>query len=400
MRCFWVGGVAGFLVFVAAVATPAEDRFDAAKLAQMDETVWQAIAQGQLPGGVLWLECRGSSYHKAYGRRAVVPRPEPMTEDTVFDVASLTKVLATAPAVMVLHERGRLHLDAPITAYLPGFNGGGREAITLRHLLTHTSGFNRALRRNPDWSDVKAVLDTLGAEPLAHAPGTICVYSDLNFIILGEVVQRVAGMKLDEFVTREVFRPLHMVDTCFLPAPEKVPRIAPTEKVAGEVLRGKVHDPKARQMGGVAGHAGVFATAADVARFARMMLNDGELEGARVMKPDTVKLMTSVQTSLKIADRRGLGWDIDSEYSRPRGDLFPLGSYGMTGFTGVCLWIDPFSETFWLFFSNRVHPDGSGNIYQLQRSLAHLAAEAIKGFDFHNVPGALPPRQTNRAGKP
>src|SRR5438552_5627415 len=199
-------------------------------------------------------------------------------------------------------------------------------------------------------------------------------------------------MKLDEFVAREIYRPLKMKDTGFLPPASKLPRIAPTERVNGKVLRGVVHDPTARNMGGVAGHAGLFTTAADLARYARMLLNLGGLEGVRIFKPETLRLMTSVQTPENIRARRGLGWDIDSGYSRPRGKIFPLGSYGHTGFTGTALWIDPFSKTFWVFLSNRVHPDGKGNVLSLEAALANLAAESVIGFNFSYVPGALEPR--------
>lgn len=381
----------GGALFSPLAASPG-DRFDSAKLEQMDTEINRAIAEHRLPGGVLWLECRGSNYHKAFGFRALVPKTEPMTEDTIFDAASLTKVLATTPALMLLQERGKLTLDEPVATWLPEFRRGGKEAITLRHLLTHTSGLSRSLRGNPDWSNLKKAIALVCDEQPAHPPGSVFLYSDINFIILGEAVQRVSGMKLNDFAAREIYGPLRMRDTGYLPPADKLPRVAPTERLGRDVLRGKVHDPKAQRMGGIAGHAGVFTTAADVARYARMMLNGGELDGVRIFKPETVKLMTTIQTPASIKARRGLGWDIDSDYSRPRGAVFPIGSYGQTGFTGVSLWIDPFSETFWIFLSNRVHPDQSGNIYPLQRTLGTLAAEAIQGFSFRDVPGALAPQ--------
>jgi len=384
-----------YLALAATAAASSADRFNSARLAQMDEEILRAIAEHKLPGGVLWVECKGSNYHKAFGSRSVFPVSEVMTEDTIFDVASLTKVLATVPALMVLYERGKVKLDEPVVTYLPEFKGGGKEAITVRHLLTHTSGFPRSLSGEPDWFDFKRAFKMVCAQTLSGTPGISFLYSDLNFIILGEVVQRLAEMKLDEFCAREIFKPLKMVDTCFLPSEAVRPRIAPTEKVGRAVLRGTVHDFKAQGMGGVAGHAGLFTTAADVARFARMLLNKGTLDESRVLKAETVDLMTTVQSPDGVRARRGLGWDIDSEFSRPRGDLFPVGSFGHTGFTGVCIWIDPYSETFWLFLSNRIHPDGSGNIYALQRSLATLAAEAVNGFDFRHVPKALTPQNTN-----
>jgi CubicO group peptidase (beta-lactamase class C family) len=230
------------------------------------------------------------------------------------------------------------------------------------------------------------------AEKLLSPPGAVLRYSDINFFLLGEVVRRVSGMMLNEFVAREIYQPLKMVDTGYLPAASKLPRIAPTERIDGKVLRGIVHDPTARLMGGVAGHAGIFTTAADLGRYARMLLNLGELDGVRVFQPETVALMTSVQTPEKLGARRGLGWDIDSGYSRPRGKIFPLGSYGHTGFTGTALWIDPFSKTFWVFLTNRVHPDRNGNVLALEGTLGSLAAQAVIGFNFSYVPGSLPAR--------
>jgi CubicO group peptidase (beta-lactamase class C family) len=388
-----------WMALATTVSASSGDRFNSAKLSQMDEEIQRAIAEHKLPGGVLWVECKSTNYHKAFGSRSLIPTREAMTEDTIFDVASLTKVLATVPALMVLYERGKVKLGEPVVTYLPEFRGGGKEAITVRHLLTHTSGFGRGLSQEPDWFDFKSAFNRICAQTLSEPPGTVFRYSDLNFIIVGEMVQRLAGMKLEEFCAQEIFKPLKMVDICFLPSQAVRSRIAPTEKVGREVLRGTVHDFKAQGMGGVAGHAGLFTTAADVARFARMILNQGKLDDTRILKADTVNLMTSVQSPAEVQARRGLGWDIDSDFSRPRGDLFPIGSFGHTGFTGVCLWIDPFSQTFWMFLSNRIHPDPSGNIYSLQKALATLAAEAVNGFDFREVPGALTPQKTNNERK-
>ncbi|MFO1498669.1 MAG: serine hydrolase domain-containing protein [Verrucomicrobiota bacterium] len=376
----------------------AQASFDESKLGQMDAAIEETIAAHQMPGGVLWLEHQGHIYKKAFGQRALLPKPERMTEDTIFDAASLTKVLATAPCVMLLWERGKVMLDEPVATYIPEFKARGKEGITVRHLLTHTSGLNAGLGRNPDWLGYEKAISLACAEKPTHPPGGIFRYSDINYIVLGEIVQRVGGSRLNEFARREIFKPLGMKDTTYLPDASQIERIAPTEQIGSEVLRGKVHDPTAQRMGGVAGHAGVFTTVADVARFARMFLNEGTLEDVHLFKPDTVRLMTSVQSPPTVPARRGLGWDIDSDYSRPRGSVFPLGSYGHTGFTGVCLWVDPFSHSFWMLFSNRVHPDRSGNVLPLQRTLANLGAEAITDFDFTHVVGALPP-QTNAPPK-
>lgn len=381
----------------ASLETPKQEPFFAEKLLEMDTAIEQTISSNRIPGGVLWLERQGTSYHKAYGNRALIPKIEKMTEDTIFDAASLTKVIACAPAVMILVERGKINLDAPVVSYIPDFTGGGKENITIRHLLTHTSGLRSGIGSLPDGAGTAAAIKKACQEKLLSDPGATFRYSDINFFMLGEVVHRVSGQPLNEFATKEIYGPLKMVDTVFLPSSKTVPRIAPTEKIGSKVLRGVVHDPTSRSMGGVAGHAGLFTTAADLARYARMMLNLGALDGVRILREETVRMMTSVQTADSTGARRGLGWDIDSGYSRPRGKHFPLGSFGHTGFTGTSIWIDPFSQTFWIFLSNRVHPDRSGNVLPLQARLADLSAEAVKDFNFEFVPGSLAPRS---AGKP
>ena len=398
----WLSLPLGLALVLSACHNPAPPRvspvratpraaFRADKLAEMDAAIREAIAAKKLPGGVLWLEREGTVYHQAYGQRALIPAEEPMTEDTIFDAASLTKVIATTPAILLLIERGQIKVDAPVQTYIPEFTGDNRETVTLRHLLTHTSGLRPGLGSTPEWTGAQKAIQLASVEKLRSPPGANFVYSDINFILLGEVVRRVSGKPLNEFVAQEIYRPLKMHNTGFLPPATRLARIAPTTTNEGEgVLRGRVHDPTSRRMGGVAGHAGLFFTAADLARFARMMLNGGTLDGVRIFKPETVRLMTSVQSSAGTPARRGLGWDIDSVYSGPRGQRFPLGSYGHTGWTGASLWIDPFSKTFLIFLSNRNHPTEAGSVLALRARLGTLAAEAVVGFDFENVPGALP----------
>jgi uncharacterized protein YbbC (DUF1343 family)/CubicO group peptidase (beta-lactamase class C family) len=380
-----------FIIVLACCSGWAQGDVRSEKLAEIDNAIQHAIRNQACPGGVLWLEHRGHSYHKAYGNRSLVPDPEPMSEDTIFDLASLTKVIACTPAVMLLIERGQIKLDAPVQTYLPEFNGEGKEAVTVRHLLTHVSGLPGDIETRSDWHGQEAAIQKACAEKLLTPPGTAFRYSDINFFLLAEIVQRVTKTPFEEFVAREIFSPLKMTDTGYLPPKTKLDRIAPTEVVGGKAYRGIVHDPTARHMGGVAGHAGLFSTAADLARYARMLLNQGELEGARIFRPETVQLMTSVQTPPGLAARRGLGWDIDTGYSGPRGAIFPVGSYGHTGWTGTSLWIDPFSETFVIFLSNRNHPSESGNVGQLRRDLGTLVAQAVPDFNFAYVPGALAP---------
>lgn len=380
-----------FICLIASWNSRAQADFRADKLQEMDEAIRAAIQHHDCPGGVLWVEHRGKAYHKAYGHRALVPSEEPMSEDTIFDLASLTKVVACTPAVMLLIERGQIKLDEPVATYLPEFTGGGKEAVTVRYLLTHLSGLPGDIETRSDWHGQNAAIQKACGEKLLSPPGSAFRYSDINFFLLGEIVQRVSKTPLQEFAAREIFSPLKMDDTGYLPPESKLERIAPTEVVDGKPFRGMVHDPTARHMGGVAGHAGLFTTASDLARYARMLLNQGELEGARIFSPETVQLMTSVQTPPNLEARRGLGWDIDTGYSGPRGAIFPLGSYGHTGWTGTSLWIDPFSQTFVIFLSNRNHPSESGNVGQLRRTLGTLAAEAVPDFNFAYVPGALAP---------
>lgn len=380
------------LLLTLTLAAPllAAPSFKPARLAEMDEAIANAIAEKNIPGGVLWVERQGLTYHKAYGKRSLVPAAENISEDTIFDAASLTKVISTAPAVMLLIERGQVKLEAPVRTYIPEFRGEGTEGITVRHLLTHTSGLRPGLSATPPWLGYEVGIGLACVEKATNAPGTTFRYSDINFILLGEIVHRVSQRKLNDFVATEIFGPLRMADTGYLPSSNLLARIAPTERTTNGMLRGVVHDPTSRRMGGVAGHAGLFTTANDLARFARMMLNGGELDGVRVFKRETLKLMTTVQSPDAVQSRRGLGWDIDSPYSRPRGSVFPRGSYGHTGWTGTAIWIDPFSKTFWIFLSNRVHPDGKGNVLPLYLTLGTLAAKAVDGFQFGAVQDALP----------
>ncbi len=346
------------------------------KLAAMDAAITEAIAAKKAPGGVLWFERDGDSYKKAYGQRALAPVAEPISEDTIYDAASLTKVVATTTSVMQLVERGKLDLDAPVVRYLPQFAQNGKEAVTVRQLLMHNSGLRPDVDLKPAWSGYETGIALACLEKLRSTLGSTFVYSDINFVVLGELVHIASGLPLNEYAAKNIFAPLGMIDSGFLPPKEKLSRIAPTELTDGVMLRGVVHDPTARNMGGVAGHAGLFTTVADLARFCRMLIGGGQLNGVRILKADTVAMMTQVQNDG--SDRRGLGWDIDSKFSGPRGRWFPAGaSFGHTGFTGTSVWIDPAAKSFLIFFSNRVHPDGKGDVAALRRTLGTLAAEAI-----------------------
>lgn len=372
------------LAAAAALALPVSTAaFDAS--AELDTIIEKAVADGEIPGAVLHVGRAGRVLHrKAYGARALEPAREAMTADTIFDAASLTKVVATATAVMQLFEQGRIRLNDPVTEYLPEFQGG-RSAITVRHLLTHFSGLRPDLDLTPAWSGYETgVAKALADKPVAE-PGQRFLYSDINYILLGEIVRRVSGEALDVYTRRHVFEPLRMRDTGFLPAHELRRRIAPTEKLPGqtEPLRGVVHDPTARAMGGVAGHAGLFTTADDLAHFAEMILNKGEYRGRRILQPLTVRKMTTPQSPADQPVLRGLGFDLDSAYSAPRGELFPLGSFGHTGFTGTSLWIDPVTRTYVILLTNAVHPAVKRPISSLRARVATVVAAAL-GID---VPG-------------
>jgi uncharacterized protein YbbC (DUF1343 family)/CubicO group peptidase (beta-lactamase class C family) len=372
-----------------AIVAPSRSAFQPQKLAQMDKAITAAIAAKKLPGGVLWIEHGAgadvSTYHRAYGNRSVDPI-EPMTEETVFDAASLTKVIATTSGIMLLREMGQLSLDTPVSAYLPEFKAPSQVGITIRHLMTHTSGLRPGIGGPAGWSGYEKGIQLATSEEPTAKPGAAFRYSDVNFILLGEVVHRVSKRPLNQFVEQEIFLPLGMTNSYFLPKNAAI--TAPTTWETNAFVRGVVHDPTSRRMGGVAGHAGLFTTASDLARFSRMLLNNGALDGRQIFKPETVALMTSVQSPAE-TPRRGLGWDIDSPYAGPRGKLLPVGSYGHTGWTGTSLWIDPFSRSFIIFLANRNHPTEAGSVLPLRSQLGTLFAEAISDFNFAYVPAAL-----------
>lgn len=358
--------------------------------ARIDELLADAIAAKAAPGAVVLVgQGDRTVYEKAYGSRVTVPAEEPMTLNTVFDLASLTKVIATTTAVMTLVEQGRVRLNDPAATFIPGFERYGKAGITVRHLLTHVSGLRPDVDLHP-WSGYDAAIALAIDEVPTSAPGEQFVYSDINFFLLGDIVSRATGQSLDAYLRRAVFEPLGMRDTGFLPAKALMPRIAPTERCAEQdawpckrpdapPLRGVVHDPTARRMGGIAGHAGLFSTARDLQRFARMLINGGVLNGTRVLSAASVKAMTSPATPAGMTNVRGLGWDIDTSYSSNRGDLFPIGSYGHTGFTGTSLWIDPASKSYVIFLSSRLHPDGTGDVGVLRSRIATVAAAALTG---------------------
>jgi CubicO group peptidase (beta-lactamase class C family) len=351
------------------------------KLAAIDDAVKASIARGDMPGAVvLVLHNDKVVYRKAHGDRVRRPEPTLMHENDVFDLASLTKPLATAMAIMLLIQDGKLNVNDPIAKYLPAFARKETEGITVAQLLTHTGGFiaDNALKDYQDGRE-KAWKNLLALNPVTP-PGSKFTYSDVSFILLGKITETVSGMSLDKFTRTRIYEPLGMKDTGFLPQGELKKRSAPTQEREGRWMIGEVHDPRAYLLGGVAGHAGLFSTADDLAIVARMLLNEGKHGGKAFLQPETLKLMTAPR-KVPVKNDSGLrtyGWDMATGYSSNRGDGFTKGvSYGHTGFTGTSIWIDPPTRTAVIFLSNRVHPDGKGNVTKIRSQVATIAAKAV-----------------------
>jgi CubicO group peptidase (beta-lactamase class C family) len=458
-------------------STQAPDAAPPPDFATVSRLINDAIAARRLPGAVVVIGHGGKTvFHQAFGSRKLADEPgldgsptpaEPMTEDTIFDTASLTKCLATATAVMQLHEQGKVFFDDPVQQYLPDFNTANdpqRAKVTVRMLLTHTSGETGDVDLKDPWgldrADKTEGLHRALTTPLQSGPGEIFRYSDINFILLGALIEKVTGEAEDVYVQQHVFTPLGMEDTRFLPpakacgphtmrgaaiawAPARedrvhvacpagtwstslFSRIAPTahddENRADpgknpnldHLLRGTVHDTTARRMGGVAGHAGVFSTARDVSIYAQALLdrladrssrfplkratlelmtvpeqpghtaqqlqaaNDATREAVARRPNPTDPLLAPSYPAIKGQDLRGFGWDIDTFHSQPRGVVFPVGSFGHTGFTGTSLWIDPGSDTYVILLANAIHTRGSPPISNLRGDVATAAAQALR----------------------
>ena len=346
-----------------------------------DAAVERAIAAKECPGAVL-LVGKGDEivYEKAYGSRSVQPTTQPMTTDTIFDLASLSKPIGCATSVMILVDRGLIDLDAAVASYIPEFGNNGKEKITVRMLLLHHGGL---IPDNP-MSDYVGTREEMIARIYASKPrwepGTHFAYTDVGFIVLGELVHRVSGKPLNEFARDELFAPLGMNETSYNPPVDWKPRVAPTEKVSGEWRVGVVHDPRAFALGGVAGHAGVFSTARDVSRWIRMLNAGGRLDGKRLLSEETVRKMLTKDALPDGTGGRGLGVDIDSSFSSVRGKRFDKGTtFGHTGWTGTSLWSDPHHDVYVILLANRVHPDGKGDMKRVRSEVATIVAETLLG---------------------
>jgi uncharacterized protein YbbC (DUF1343 family)/CubicO group peptidase (beta-lactamase class C family) len=342
----------------------------------IERLVASALERGDMAGCVVLVGRRaGIVYEKAFGHRSIEPKQVPMTTDTLFDMASLTKPVATATSVMILIERGQLRLQDKVTKFFPEFAAKGKEDVTIEQLLVHSAGLipdNALADYHDGWTSAQPKICDL--EPLAK-PGSKFKYSDVGFILLGKIIEQLTGKPVNEFAKEEIFTKLAMIDTGYLPSSDLKVRAATTEKRDGEWLVGEVHDPRAAKMGGVAGHAGLFSTANDMAIYAQMMLQNGEYGGMRVLSPAMVDEM--IRPRNIDGQRRGLGWDNRSAYSRNRGEAMSNGAFGHGGFTGTSMWIDPELDLYVIFLSSRLHPDGVGEMNDLAGRIGTVACAAI-----------------------
>ncbi len=370
-------------------ARPESVGMSTARLARVDRIIREAIDRKDFPGAVILVARRGKIiWRKAFGLRQWIPEPKPMYASLMFDMASITKPVATATSVMILVEQGRFRLWDKVTDFVPDFStyvdeeGEKSEEARIWHLLTHTSGL-------PPYTEAEEVEEKYGnpvsleslVEHIArleklNPPGDEFHYSCLGFITLSYIVKKVSGKTIAEFASENIFQPLRMHNTMYVPTKGFIDRCVPTQVYNGEPLIGIVHDPLARLQGGVSGNAGLFSTADDLAVFAQMMLNKGEYGGVRILSHLAVERMTEIY---RIADfaGRGLGWDLESDYSTNQGDLFGPHAFGHTGYTGTSLIIDPDTETVVIFLTNSVHPDDKGDIVSMRSRVANVVAASI-----------------------
>ena len=387
--CALLAGTAACFRSGPKVSNPDEAGMSKAHLERLDTLLNAAVARRDFPGAVVLVGRKDKIvYRKAFGDCQWIPERRPMAADMIFDLASLTKPLATATSVMILVERGELSLQEKVRSYVPEFvpwtdeTGQPGEDARLWHLLTHTSGL-------PPYADAALAEKILGRPastgaltayiarlPKTDPPGTAFHYSCLGYITLADIVNRITGESIAEFASKNVFKPIGMKDTFFVPPEEVRERCVPTQVYNGRPLRGVVHDPLAALQGGISGNAGLFSTADDVARFAQMLLNKGIYKGKRILGPLAVARMTGIYPRAGFSGR-GLGWDLDSPLASNRGDLFGPSSFGHTGYTGTSVWIDPETQAYVVFLTNRVHPDDKGSIVLMRSRVANLVAASI-----------------------
>ena len=382
MRALRGTGLA-FVLLLAACSrhpSPGKPPADAARWEAVDRLLAGYVEGGAFPGGVLAVGYQASLVHlHPFGRLTYDKDAPPVTAGTLYDLASLTKVVATTTMAMILLDEGWLRLDQPVQKILPGFQGPGKETVTVRHLLTHSAGLDATAPLYKEVRGKAAYLERIQAMDLSYPPGSRSLYSDLGIILLGEILERTAGKPLEVFAHEKVFKPLGMRHTLFRPPAALWPRIAPTENDPWRrrVVQGEVHDENAFAMGGVAPHAGLFSTAGDLARFARMMLNGGVLDGRRIVSRETVELFTR-RAGITNSDR-ALGWDTKSAEGSSAGALFSPRSFGHTGFTGTSMWIDPDRQLYVILLTNRVQPTRENHlIREVRPAVADAVVRALE----------------------
>ena len=367
------------MFFCASPLFAADDLLDAGRAATIDYMLDRAVSQGFIGGGVVLVGNRsGVTYTASRGKLGFSPEAGTLNERTIFDIASLTKVVATAPAIMKLLEEGRITLLDPLTRWFPEFEGSGREDITILNLLTHTSGLND-IAFSP-LEPLNTAIHKTALQKNGRIAGTRFLYADINFILLSELVQRASGMSLDRFCREKLFGPLGMADTMFLPPLELAGSIAPTLGAANELLTGIVQDENARHLGGIAGHAGLFSSASDLSRYAQMILNNGRLHGIQVLSERVLEQMTAPYFYSNGSVVRGLGWDIYSPYSSPRGSFFSEMSFGHTGYSGSSIWIDPERDLFVILLTVRFNYRDPRQINRLRSDISSIAASVFSHY--------------------
>jgi len=368
---------------------PGEVGMSRVRLNRVRPLILEGIERWEYPGAVLLVGRRGRIvFREAFGYFQWYPEERIMDVKSIFDLASLTKPIATAASVMILVERGKLRLWDKVRSFIPGFlpfadkETGEKEDARIWHLLTHTSGLpsytaaEEVSRKYGDPCSLKDLIEYISGLEKTNAPGKEFHYSCLGYISLASIIKQLTGFTVAEFAADNVFRPLGMRETFYSPSQEFRKRCVPTESYGELPLQGIVHDPLARLQGGVSGNAGLFSTADDLAVFAQMVLNRGIFRGRRIFSPLAVERMTKIYPGVFFSGR-SLGWDLDSAYSTAGGDLFGADSFGHTGYTGTSIWIDPETGTFMIFLTNRVHPDDKGSILSLRSRVANVVAASI-----------------------
>ncbi|MBN1153900.1 serine hydrolase [candidate division KSB1 bacterium] len=370
---------------------PEEVGLSADRLETVHSLIGEAIANQEFPGAVLLVAKDGKVVlRRAYGDAQLIPAKAPMKTDMIFDLASITKPVATATSAMILVEQGKLRLMDEVRKYVPEFStfvhsdsSRGQNA-RLWHLLTHTSGLppytnaSEVARKYGTPCPIDSLVKHIARLPKSAEPGKDFDYSCLGFITLAYIIKQVSGQSIAEFSSEMIFKPLNMTSTFYTPQKEFLERCVPTELVDGVPLIGVVHDPLARLISGVSGNAGLFSTADDLFIFAQMLLNRGvSQDGVSILSPLTVDRMTEVHPAVEFSGR-GLGWDLNSAYATNGGDLFGDRSYGHTGYTGTSIWIDPETKTIVIFLTNRVHPDDKGSVVSIRSKVANIIASSIK----------------------